>query len=165
MFKPRRGVNTSRTNYEHQLRYRRLPVKYTRQSVRHSLPLLLIHLGRTCSSGNQLQEKIRYWLHPPDPSTNHNIALRQHHRGTATWFTQGNSFRDWKATGSLLLVHGKRRRLSEFPFIASDGCMPHCFAAGSGKSILWYVVCEHLIVRPIHHFNQFQHYSRSPSAT
>ena len=144
MFNSHRGVNISRANYKRQLRYRRLSLKYTRWSVRHSLPLLLIRLGRTYLLGNQLQEKIRYWLHPPDPSTNHNIALRQHHRGTATWFTQGNSFRDWQVTGPLLWVHGKRMRLSDFPSNASDDCMLHCFSAGSGKSILWYVACKHL---------------------
>jgi len=139
MFNSHRGVNISRANYKRQLRYRRLSLKYTRWSVRHSLPLLLIRLGRTYLLGNQLQEKIRYWLHPPDPSTNHNIARRDHHDGTASWFTQSSVFEDWKATGSLLWVYGKRKHFFYFVSIPySDLYLPHDFIAGAGKSVLWY---------------------------
>ena len=62
--------------------------------------------------GNQLRESIHKWLSPPDPSTNHNIACRTHHKKSATWFFQGSIFQDWKSTGSLLWIHGKR--LSSF---------------------------------------------------
>ena len=58
--------------------------------------------------GNQLLESIRRWLSPPDPSTNHDIACDTHHKKTASWFFQGNIFQEWKSTGSLLWVHGKR---------------------------------------------------------
>ncbi|KAI0301685.1 hypothetical protein B0F90DRAFT_288549 [Multifurca ochricompacta] len=78
---------------------------------------------------NQLQQDLRRWLSPPDPSINHNIARATHHSGTASWFFQGSIFNDWKSSGSLLWVHGK---------------------PGSGKSILWFstiiqdteVMCE-----------------------
>ena len=88
-------------------------------------------------SGNQLRENIHKWLSPPDPSTNHNIASGTDHKKPASWFFQGTLFREWKSTGSLLWIHGKR--------------LPHLFRirrppsntiiviAGSGKSILWYV--------------------------
>ena len=59
-------------------------------------------------SGNQLRENIYKWLSPPDPSTNHNIACGTHHKKSATWFFQGSIFKDWKSTGSLLWIHGKR---------------------------------------------------------
>jgi hypothetical protein len=59
-------------------------------------------------SGNQLRETIHRWLSPPDPSTNHNIACDTHHKKTASWFFQGTIFQEWKSTGSLLWVHGKR---------------------------------------------------------
>ena len=59
-------------------------------------------------SGNQLRESVQKWLTPPDPSTNHNIACDTHHKTTATWFFQGNIFQEWKSTGSLLWIHGKR---------------------------------------------------------
>ena len=64
-------------------------------------------------SGNQLRENIHKWLSPPDPSTNHNIACGTHHKRTASWFFQGTIFQEWKSTGSLLWIHGKRlhRRL------------------------------------------------------
>jgi Dual specificity phosphatase, catalytic domain len=56
-------------------------------------------------TGDQLQEKFRRWLSPPDPSTNHNTARKSHRKGTALWFTEGDTFRKWKATGSLLWIH------------------------------------------------------------
>jgi hypothetical protein len=58
--------------------------------------------------GNQLRESIHNWLSPPDPSTNHNIACGTHHKKAATWFFQGSIFQEWKSTGSLLWVYGKR---------------------------------------------------------
>ena len=62
-------------------------------------------------SGSQLRESIHRWLSPPDPSTNHNIQCSTHHKKTASWFFQGSIFQDWKSTGSLLWVHGKRLSL------------------------------------------------------
>ena len=59
-------------------------------------------------SGNQLRETIHRWLSPPDPSTNHNIACGTHQKKNASWFFQGTIFQEWKSTGSLLWVHGKR---------------------------------------------------------
>ena len=59
-------------------------------------------------SGNQLRDSTHKWLSPPDPSTNHNIACDTHHKKTATWFFQGRIYQEWKETGSLLWVHGKR---------------------------------------------------------
>jgi len=64
---------------------------------------------------NQLQRDIRSWLSPPDPSINHNIARGIYQNGTASWFTESTTFKEWKSNGSLLWVHGK---------------------PGSGKSIL-----------------------------
>ncbi|KAF8274642.1 hypothetical protein EI94DRAFT_1712774 [Lactarius quietus] len=56
---------------------------------------------------NQLKQLLRAWLSPTDPSTNHNIARKAQHRGTAVWFFQGSIFVEWKSTGSLLWIHGK----------------------------------------------------------
>ena len=64
--------------------------------------------------GNQLRQDLRRWLSPPDPSTNHNIACSAHHEGTATWFFQGNFFKEWKSSGSLLWIHGKRMSYYRF---------------------------------------------------
>jgi hypothetical protein len=66
-------------------------------------------------SGNQLRERIHEWLSPPDPSTNHNIACATYHKKPASWFFQGGIFREWKSTGSLFWIHGKRlsRHLSD----------------------------------------------------
>ncbi|KAH9011717.1 ankyrin repeat-containing domain protein [Lactarius deliciosus] len=66
-------------------------------------------------AGRQLRESLRKWQSPSDPSMNHVIASYCQHEGTAEWFCKGNIFEEWKATGSLLWIHGK---------------------PGSGKSIL-----------------------------
>ena len=58
--------------------------------------------------GIQLRENTHKWFSPPDPSTNHNIACGTHHKKTATWFFQGGIYQEWKTTGSLLWIHGKR---------------------------------------------------------
>ncbi|KAH9035977.1 hypothetical protein EDB84DRAFT_1203547 [Lactarius hengduanensis] len=55
----------------------------------------------------QLHESLRKWQSPSDPSTNHIIASDFQHEGTAVWFCKGNIFEKWKATGSLLWIHGK----------------------------------------------------------
>ncbi|KAI9438127.1 hypothetical protein H4582DRAFT_2129160 [Lactarius indigo] len=56
---------------------------------------------------NQIKHLLRVWLSPTDPSTNHNIARKAQHQGTAVWFFQGSVFIEWKSTGSLLWIHGK----------------------------------------------------------
>ena len=68
------------------------------------------HAGSTILTENQLRQDLRRWLSPPDPSTNHSIAWNAYHKGTATWFFEGRSYKEWKSTGSnsLLWVHGKR---------------------------------------------------------
>ena len=69
-------------------------------------------------TGNQLIQLLRTWLSPSDPSTNHNIARKAQHKGTAVWFFQGSIFVEWKSTGSLLWIHGKRAFLSAFSGLA-----------------------------------------------
>ncbi|KAH9011724.1 hypothetical protein EDB83DRAFT_353431 [Lactarius deliciosus] len=63
----------------------------------------------------QLLKSLKEWQSPSDPSTNHVFASDRQYEGTAEWFCKGNIFEEWKATGSLLWIHGK---------------------PGSGKSIL-----------------------------
>ena len=59
-------------------------------------------------TGAKLRERLRKWQSPPDPSTSHNIACECQHEGTAKWFYQGSVFEEWKVSGSLLWIHGKR---------------------------------------------------------
>jgi hypothetical protein len=59
-------------------------------------------------TGNRLRQDLIKWLSPPDPSINHNIACGAHHMRNAEWFFQGSIFAEWKSTGSLLWLHGKR---------------------------------------------------------
>ena len=97
------------------------------------------HADPSVLAGDQLKlrRNLCKWLSPPDPSTNHTIARRAHHQGTATWFFQGSIYNEWKSTPSLLWVYGKRAPLSQFSYLTP----PHgilCLA-GAGKSILWFV--------------------------
>jgi hypothetical protein len=84
--------------------------------------------------GNQLRESLRKWHSLPDPSTNHNFACDRQHEGTAEWFFRGGIFKEWKVSGSLLWIHGKRMSLCTWSLLSSDDC-----TAGSGKTILWFV--------------------------
>jgi hypothetical protein len=65
-------------------------------------------------TGNQLRQYLRRWLSPQDPSTNHNVACSAHHKGTATWFFEGRTYKEWKSSDSesLVWIHGKRGPLS-----------------------------------------------------
>ncbi|KAF8265665.1 hypothetical protein EI94DRAFT_1735068 [Lactarius quietus] len=56
---------------------------------------------------NQWKQLLRAWLSPADPSTNHNIARKAQHKGTAVWLFKGKIVLEWKSTGSLLWIYGK----------------------------------------------------------
>jgi hypothetical protein len=62
----------------------------------------------TIRTGHELRRALREWLSPPDPSVNYNTALESRHEGTATWFTHGHTFANWKQSGSLLWIYGNR---------------------------------------------------------
>ncbi|KAH9968064.1 hypothetical protein BC827DRAFT_1170013 [Russula dissimulans] len=80
----------------------------------------------------KLRQALHKWLSPPDPSTNHNIARKAHHEGTAAWFLEGNIVKEWKSNPSLLWIDGKRTFLYHpFRIIWTP-----LFVAGSGKSVL-----------------------------
>jgi hypothetical protein len=86
------------------------------------LPILAI-VRSSCLNllpGNQLIQLLRSWLSPADPSTNHNIARKARHMGTAEWLFQGQIIIKWRSSGSLLWIHGKRTFLSLFPASDSD---------------------------------------------
>ena len=72
------------------------------------------HAGLIIFTGNQLRQSLHRWLSPQDPSTNHIIVCNAHHKGTATWFFEGRTYKDWRSTGSesLLWIHGKRGSMS-----------------------------------------------------
>ena len=92
--------------------------------------------------GNQVRESLRTWVTPPDPSTNHVIACGIQHDGSAKWFFRGGMFSEWKTTGSLLWIYGKRMFLPAYSWVNADAHL-YSFLAGSGKSILWSVVSRH----------------------
>jgi hypothetical protein len=66
------------------------------------------HRDSTCLIGNQLRQDLTNWLKPPDPYINYNTASDARHEGTGVWFIESTTFQDWKESGSLLWIHGKR---------------------------------------------------------
>ncbi|KAI9432228.1 hypothetical protein H4582DRAFT_1123101 [Lactarius indigo] len=54
-------------------------------------------------------ERLRGWLTPPDPSTNHANACSTQHERTAAWVFNELVFKEWESSepGSLLWIHGK----------------------------------------------------------
>ena len=92
-------------------------------------------------TGNQLHEKLRAWLSPPNPIINHNMACAARQLETSTWFIEGSIFREWKKNGSALWIRGNRMCLP--PLLSICSCLLISFpdsAAGTGKTILWYVI-------------------------
>jgi hypothetical protein len=89
-------------------------------------------------TGNLLRDDLLRWLSPSDPSINHNIASKAHHDGTAQWFFQGRIFNEWKSTASFLWVHGKGFVSLNFHCDINSNHLDS--VAGSGKSILWFVL-------------------------
>ncbi len=89
-------------------------LRATRAVERSSSPNLIGYGALCIISENQLRESIRKWLSSPDPSTNHNIACGTQHKKTATWFSEGNIYQEWKSNGSILWIHGKRASSPNF---------------------------------------------------
>ena len=84
-------------------------------------------------TADQPSQKIVKWLSPPDPSVNYNIARDSQHRGTAMWFIESSTFKEWKQSGGPLWIQGKRtflRHLSLRSYKQADS------KAGSGKTVL-----------------------------
>ena len=90
---------------------------------------------------NQVWDSLKKWQSPPDPSTNHHIASDRQHEGTAEWLIDGDKFRKWMVDGALLWIHGKGTFLSSVTSVISWTTRS---VAGSGKSILWFVLPSNL---------------------
>ena len=81
-------------------------------SLREQNATFVILLRSRCGlfnvlSGDQILGVFRQWLSPPEPTINHKTARRILFSGTTKWFTENVRYKEWKATGSLLWVHGK----------------------------------------------------------
>jgi hypothetical protein len=103
-----------------------------------SLPINLVIACCSCLhllTGNQSNQLLRTWLSPADPSTNHNIARKAQHNGTAVWLFQGKIVIEWKSSGSLLWIHGKRAfQPAFFGRTPSDGLRSWQRALGKASS-------------------------------
>lgn len=60
------------------------------------------------STDNRLNESLKKWVPPPDPSTNHNITCDIHNGEMVQWFSKGSISAEWESAGSLLWIYGKR---------------------------------------------------------
>jgi hypothetical protein len=114
-------------------------------------------------TGDELHQKIRTWLSPPDPWKNHNIACETYYKQIATWFIEGDAFTEWKSSGSLLWIRGNRVSfiaLLHF-YIDPDGSN---LAAGAGKTILRYAVRSILPIAATHVLSKVLQSSRTSIA-
>ncbi|KAH9024746.1 hypothetical protein EDB85DRAFT_1894188 [Lactarius pseudohatsudake] len=100
--------------------------KETRMAIQH-ITNQVSDLNRVFTGNVRID--FRSWMSPEsppgaDPSINYNAACEAHHEGTAAWCTQSNSFADWKASGSLLWIHGKRTRpVTHWVLIATNNLL------------------------------------------
>jgi hypothetical protein len=78
------------------------------------------HESLTSRIGNESRKDLRQWIDPPDPSSNLRTASDNHHEGTAAWCTDGKTFANWMASGSLLWIHGKRKYTITVVLIVTD---------------------------------------------
>ena len=96
----------------------------SKQRKRHEM--FVVHSVASASdnpcvfAGDQVRECLRRWVTPPDPSTNHTIACGIQHDGSAQWFFRGGIFSEWKSTGSLLWIYGKRMFFPIGPRFSAD---------------------------------------------
>lgn len=67
-----------------------------------------------------MRQDIRLWLSPPDPWKNHNMARGSRHGRTGTWWIEGDTYAEWKSSGPLLWIHGKRRYLASVCIPGAD---------------------------------------------
>ena len=100
-------------------------------------PIPVPHRFLIICTGNLWRQDLRRWFSSPDPSTNHIILCGAQHKGTAKWFFRSSLLEEWKSTGSLLWIHGKRTSSNPSPF---HSLIRLVSIAGSGKSVLWCAV-------------------------
>ncbi|KAI0271192.1 hypothetical protein BGY98DRAFT_1179495, partial [Russula aff. rugulosa BPL654] len=100
----------------------------TTHSVDEKITVLIEDVRETNAEEKRshLRKGLQNWLSPPDPSTNHNIERKAHHKGTTSWFFQDGIFEEWKRSSSLLWIHGK---------------------PGSGKSVLCSGIIEDIMAQ------------------
>ena len=112
-------------------------------SVRDSFVSPVGHVNSSYFTATRLQRNlerdVQLWLSAPDPWTNHNAARKTNHNGTATWFTQGTTFNEWKnkSTGSVLWIHGIRVSQNFLSLPAADRFQYH-----SGLRKDCFLVCD-----------------------
>ncbi|THY49492.1 purine and uridine phosphorylase [Aureobasidium pullulans] len=91
--------------------------------VKRKMSIVAESIDQIKTSGKS--DKIERWLKAPDPSVNHNKALKAHHHGTGQWFLASNAFLHWKQEShSFLWLYG---------------------LSGCGKTVLSSTIIQHLL--------------------
>ena len=98
---------------------------------RNPNPVYSFTLKNPYTTVSQWRQDLLKWFSSPDPSTNHIILCGTRHQGPADWFFRGSIFEEWKSTGSLLWIHGKRTSSNPSPFhllmqLLSSGLREEC---------------------------------------
>lgn len=58
---------------------------------------------------DEYRNKLHSWLSSPDPSSNHNAALKKKQSNTGQWFIQSKEYASWKRDfNSFIWLHGIR---------------------------------------------------------
>ena len=91
--------------------------QFVNKTERKSFPICSVLIDErghcTLFAGSKVLRNIREWLSPPDPWKNHYVVLDTRHSETGTWLIQGETYAEWKSSGSgsLLWIKGKRLSL------------------------------------------------------
>jgi hypothetical protein len=99
-------------------------------------------------AGKEERHNLQKWVSPPDSFVNYDVACDAHHKGTADWCTQGNTFNRWSESGSLLWICGKCAYIPQL--LCHSLLTTSWFIAGSGKSVLRCVTPNSILIRLIH---------------
>jgi hypothetical protein len=124
-----------------------------------SLQLYSTFLGSDLFTGNHLRDRFLRWLWPSDPSTNHNVACRAHHNGTAQWFFQDSIYNQWKSSGSFLWVRGKRALFLVFS-MARPSTIPYFYSWFREKCALVCPLSTHSVLAGLTSSIQFLNNTR-----
>jgi hypothetical protein len=93
-------------------------------NARNRLVAALRSRDEVATQQTEQYQKIRGWLTPPDPQTNHESARKLYERQTGEWLLETDVYQAWKS--------------------GSDRCLWLCGGAGCGKTILCSTVIENM---------------------
>ena len=79
----------------------------TQVSAKHETSIGKFHHKLVMDWANNVTDKYKQWLTPPDPSTNFINALKNHLDNTGSWLLNSPAYLEWKQRdNSFLWIHG-----------------------------------------------------------